>query len=176
MTSADPRYPIGPFTEDRDVNPAKREAWIAQIAAAPGEYRTLLAGLSDDALETPYRDGGWTVRQVVHHVFDSHANAYVRFRLGLTEDVPTIRPYDEARWAELPDAKSGPVELSLTLIDALHRRWVALLQAMSERDFRREVVHPESGRQPLDRLLQMYAWHGRHHAAHIASVRQRLGA
>lgn len=171
----DPRYPIGPFTEDRDVTPAKRAAWIAQVAAAPAEYRALLTGLSDAALDTPYREGGWTVRQVVHHVFDSHANAYVRFKLALTEDVPTIKPYDEAKWAELPDSKSGAVDVSLALLDGLHRRWVSVMQSMTEGEFRREIVHPESGRQPLDRVLQVYAWHGRHHAAHIAAVRQRLG-
>jgi uncharacterized damage-inducible protein DinB len=174
MPSTDPRFPIGPFTEDKAVTPAKRAAWIAQIAEAPAVFRSLVAALPESALDTRYREGGWTVRQVVHHVFDSHANAYVRFRLGLTEDVPRIKAYNEAAWAELPDAKTGPVEMSLVLLEALHRRWVALLESMTEEQFRREIDHPESGRQPLDRVLQIYAWHGRHHAGHIASVRNRV--
>ena len=172
----DPRYPIGRFAPQTDATPQARALRIAQIGAAPAALRAALAGLPEARLDTPYREGGWTVRQLVHHVADSHLNAYTRFRLALTEDRPTIRPYDEAAWAELADARDAPVELSLALLDALHARWVLLLEAVSPADWDREVVHPEHGRAlSLDTLLQLYAWHGRHHVAHVTALRGRAG-
>jgi len=171
----DLRYPIGKFTADPEVTDAKRPRWIEEIAATPASLRAAVAGLSDARLDTPYRPGGWTVRQVVHHLPDSHLNAYVRFKLALTEAEPTVKTYEEAAWAELSDGRSGPVELSLGLLGTLHGRWVLLLRAMSPTDFGRTLRHPELGRVNLDTYLQMYAWHGRHHVAHITSLRERMG-
>jgi hypothetical protein len=171
----DLRYPIGKFTADPEVTDAKRPRWIEEIAATPASLRAAVAGLSDARLDTPYRPGGWTVRQVVHHLPDSHLNAYVRFKLALTEAEPTVKTYEEAAWAELSDGRSGPVELSLGLLETLHGRWVLLLRAMSPTDFGRTLRHPELGRVNLDTYLQMYAWHGRHHVAHITSLRERMG-
>jgi hypothetical protein len=171
----DPRYPIGPFRFHGPQTSERRLDCIARIAAAPAGMRRAVAGLTDAQLDTPYRDGGWTVRQVVHHVPDSHLNAYTRFRLALTEPSPTIKPYLEHRWAELPDARGAPVELSLTLLEALHRRWVLLLQSLGDSDWDLTVVHPEHGReQSLDEILAMYAWHGEHHTAHITRLRSRM--
>ena len=171
---SDPRYPVGRFAFDGDVSDAARAARIADIEAAPRLLRAALEGLSPRQLDTPYRDGGWTVREVVHHVPDSHLNAYVRFKLALTEDAPTIKPYDEAKWATLPDSRETPIEVSLTLLDALHARWVTLLRAMSPADFSRTFVHPEQGRaMSLDTTLALYAWHGRHHVGHVALVAGR---
>lgn len=171
----DLRYPIGQFRYEGAPDQPRREQWIEEIAAAPAKLRAVVAGLSSQQLDTPYRDGGWTVRQVVHHLPDSHLNAYTRIKLALTEDEPTIRPYEEARWAELPDARSGPVELSLTLLDVLHQRWVLLLRSLRPDDFRRRFRHPEHGRLfELDEAVAMYAWHGRHHVAHITSLRRRM--
>ena len=172
MTVADPRYPIGKFSFDGDVSDAARAARIADIEAAPRLLREAVGGMSARQLDTPYREGGWTVRQVVHHVPDSHLNAYVRFKLALTEDAPTIKPYDEAKWAALPDSRETPIEVSLALLDALHRRWVTLLRAMTPADFARAFVHPEHGRSmPLDMVLALYAWHGKHHLGHVKSVK-----
>ncbi len=171
----DLRYPIGKFVFDEDVTPDLRAASIQAIAQFPRQLRTVVAPMSDRQLETPYREGGWTVRQVVHHVVDSHINAYVRFRWALTEDAPMLKPYDEKAWAELPDARNARVALSLDLLGALHARWVTLLEAMTADDFARPIEHPESGRQPLDRFLQLYAWHGRHHLAHINLVADPTG-
>jgi uncharacterized damage-inducible protein DinB len=148
---------------------------IEQIAATPAKMREAVAGLTPQQLETPYRDGGWTLRQVVHHVPDSHMNSYVRFKLGLTEQAPTIRPYDEARWAELADSRDTSLETSMTLLESLHDRWVRLLRAMSAEDFQRTLNHPENGMMTLDAMLALYAWHGRHHVAHITSTRARNG-
>ena len=149
---------------------------IADIAAAPAAMRTAVRGLNDGQLDTPYRPGGWTVRQVVHHVPDSHMNAYTRFKLALTEDTPTIKPYDEGKWAETPDGKSALVEESLTLLDALHKRWLIVLTSMQPSDFLRKLNHPEwDAPLSLDAMLALYAWHGRHHAAHIAGLRTREG-
>jgi hypothetical protein len=171
----DPRYPIGPFRFDGQVDPARRRQRIDEIAAAPDHLRAAVAGLRPAQLDTPYREKGWTVRQVVHHVPDSHLNAYTRIKLALTEDEPTIKPYEEARWAELPDAR-GPVEISLSLLESLHRRWVLLLRELTPADFNRRFRHPEQGRaMALDEVLAMYAWHGRHHVAHITSLRRRMG-
>jgi hypothetical protein len=172
----DPRFPIGKF-ERRDIlTPDERRAAIDAIAAAPGRMRDAVAGLTDAQLDTPYRDDGWTVRQVVHHVPDSHLNAYTRLKLALTEDDPAIRPYDEARWAELEDSRLTPVEVSLTLLESLHARWVTLLRSMNADDFRRTLHHPDHpGVLTVDWLLALYAWHGRHHVAHVTSLRERLG-
>ena len=172
----DLRYPIGQFRYEAEPDQHRREQWIDQIAATPANLRAAVAGLSPHQLDTPYRDKGWTVRQVVHHLPDSHLNAYTRIKLALTEDEPTIRPYEEARWAELPDARDGPVELSLTLLDVLHQRWVLLLRSLRPDDFHRRYRHPEHGRLfELDEVVALYAWHGRHHVAHITSLRSRMG-
>jgi uncharacterized damage-inducible protein DinB len=167
----DLRYPVGPFVYDRDTPPGRREEWIRQIAGAPALLRSAVSGLSDRQIETPYRPGGWTVRQVVHHVPDSHLNAYCRFKLALTEDNPTIKPYDEAAWANVADTAGTPLEVSLTLLEALHQRWVVLLEAMTPADFARPLLHPDRGAISLDWMLQLYAWHGRHHAGHVMLVR-----
>ena len=173
---SDFRYPIGPFRFEGRSEQRAREAWIGEIAAAPGHLRAAVAGLTPAQLDTPYRDKGWTVRQVVHHVPDSHLNAYTRIKLALTEEEPTIKPYDEARWAELPDVRTAPIETSLTLLECLHRRWVLLLRELRPRDFERRFRHPEHGRSiGLEEVLAMYAWHGRHHVAHITSLKKREG-
>ena len=169
----DLRYPVGKLSYDREVTAGKRTAWIRQIAETPAALRAALGGLSDTQLDTPYRPGGWTLRQVAHHVPDSHMNAFVRFKLALTEDNPTIKPYNEAEWAKLADVRLTPIETSLEILDAVHRRWVLLLESMRPEDFGRPLMHPENGPMTLDKLLQMYAWHGRHHVAHITSLRQR---
>jgi uncharacterized damage-inducible protein DinB len=172
----DLQYPIGDFSYDGPMTDARRAACVTRIAAAPAALRAAVARLSDAQLDTPYRPGGWTVRQVVHHVPDSHLNAYVRIRLALTEDTPTIKPYEEARWAELPDARTLPVETSLTLLEALHARWVALLGGLGAADGARQLRHPEHGRlMTVDELIAMYAWHGEHHVAHVTSLRARNG-
>jgi uncharacterized damage-inducible protein DinB len=171
----DLRYPIGKFEIPPHITDVDRTALVDQIAALPGEIRAAVAGLDDAKLDTPYRDGGWTVRQVVHHVPDSHLNAYTRFKLALTEDTPTIKTYEEARWAELPEARSAPIEVSLALLEALHERWVLLLRVLAPGQFTRSFRHPEIGLMSLDQQVAMYAWHGRHHLAHIASLRARMG-
>jgi hypothetical protein len=171
----DLRYPVGRFAKDPEVTPEKIRGWIAEIEATPAALRAALAGLSPEQLDTPYRPGGWTVRQVAHHVPDSHVNAYVRFKLALTEEEPTIKPYEEARWAELADTRETPLEVSLALLEALHRRWVTLLRSLAPADWNRRLVHPELGRLALDHVLQIYAWHGRHHVAHVTALRQREG-
>ena len=172
----DSRYPVGRFTFEPPATPAQRAAWCDEIAAAPGRLEAALAGLDEPQLDTPYREGGWTVRQVAHHLPDSHANAYVRFRLGLTEDGARIMPYDEARWAELADAKSAPVDVSVRLLEALHERWVALIRSTAPADFARSLVHPEhADGLTLDKLVALYAWHGRHHVGQIEHLRERLG-
>jgi DinB family protein len=161
------RYPVGKAPRIKELDRETRARLIDTIAETPARFRSLVAGLSDAQLDTPYRPGGWTIRQVVHHVPDSHMNAYIRMKLALTEETPTIRPYEEDRWAELPEAKSGPVDMSLTLLDALHRRWVALLRALPEADFRKTYTHPDLGVVSLDEAIGLYEWHCRHHAAHI---------
>lgn len=172
----DLRYPIGPFRFGGDADQNLREKWIGEIAATPGHLRAAVTGLTPLQLDTPYRDKGWTVRQVVHHLPDSHLNAYTRMKLALTEDEPTIKPYEEARWAELPDGRTAPTEVSLTLLGCLHRRWVLLLRELAPADFGRRFRHPEHGRSiGLDEVLAMYAWHGRHHVAQITSLRSRMG-
>jgi len=157
------------------VTSAMRTEAIREIAATPEKLRAAVKGLNDTQLDTPYREGGWTVRQVVHHVADSHLNAYVRLRLALTESEPAIKPYDEGAWAKLEDAEHAPVEVSLRLIDPLHERWVRLLQSLKSEDFGRKLVHPEHGAQTVDWLAQLYAWHGRHHTAHVTELRKQKG-
>lgn len=169
------RYPIGPYQAKGSTGEDSRRGFMAEMAAAPALLRTAVAGLSSVQLNTPYRAGGWTVRQVVHHLADAHLNWYVRTKLALTEDRPTIKPYAEARWAELCDARQGPIEPSLLLLDGLHERWVRLFEALTPEDWRREFVHPERGLLTLEATLPMHAWHGRHHTAQINGLRQRLG-
>jgi len=168
------RYPTGRFQRPTEaLSPAERRRHVERIASTPAALRKAVDGLSDSQLDTPYRPGGWTVRQVVHHVPDSHLNAYVRFKLALTEDVPTIKPYDEARWALLGDVSKTPIETSLSLLDALHERWVALLGTVAQQDYERQLVHPQNGTMTLDQLLALYSWHGPHHVAHVTRLRER---
>jgi uncharacterized damage-inducible protein DinB len=171
----DLRYPVGRLQEDGPLGEERRLELIEQIAETPERLRAAVHGLNHQQLDTPYRPGGWTVRQVIHHVPDSHLNAYVRFKLALTEETPTIKPYAEALWAALPDTGRTAPEVSLALLDALHKRWVILLRAMDDADFARTLQHPEKGRLTLDQMLALYAWHGRHHVAHITSLREREG-
>jgi uncharacterized damage-inducible protein DinB len=172
---SDPRYPIGKFTYDGPLAEAQRNQFIDEIERAPAALRAAVQGLSPEQMETPYREGGWTVRQVAHHVPDSHMNAYIRFKLALTEDEPTIKPYAEDRWAELADTRSTPLEVSLVLLDSLHERWVRLLRSIPPADWKRAFRHPELGTVTLEKNVALYAWHGRHHVAHIRELRQRLG-
>ncbi|MDX2060551.1 MAG: putative metal-dependent hydrolase [Gemmatimonadales bacterium] len=171
----DLRYPIGPFRFPDPYSAADRERDVDQLAALPARLRAAVAGLADARLDTPYRPDGWTVRQVVHHVPDSHMNAYIRVKLALTESEPTIKPYDEVGWANLPDS-GRPIAGSLALTDHLHERWVALLRALPAESFARTCVHPASGSVlSIDKLIAMYAWHGAHHVAHITELRRRQG-
>ena len=170
----DLRFPIGEFRTPPPGTATDRSIFIAMIAGAPAALRAAVAGLSEAQLDTPYRPDGWTVRQVVHHLPDSHLNSYTRLKLALTEDVPTIRTYDEAAWAGLPDA-AGPVEMSLTLLEHLHERWVYLWERLADEDWARRLRHPELGDMTLDALLAFYAWHGDHHVAHISHLRARQG-
>lgn len=172
--ASDLSYPIGKFHWNGANTDADRKRYIDEIAHSPGNLRAAVYGLNDTQLDTPYRPGGWTVRQVAHHVPDSHLNAYVRFKLGLTEDIPTIKPYDEKLWAELRDSRE-PIENSLVLLESLHKRWLTVLLAMNPEDFARSIQHPELGTVSLDRYLALYAWHGKHHAAHITGLRERNG-
>ena len=170
----DLRYPIGRFTYTAGDS-SQRAAFIDVIAELPERLRRAVQGMDDAKLDTPYRPGGWTVRQVVHHVPDSHMNAYVRFKLALTEDTPRIKPYDEARWAELADARSGSLAPSFAILDGLHHRWTKLLLSLAPADFERTVDYPERGVMTLDRMLALYAWHSRHHVAHITELAKREG-
>jgi uncharacterized damage-inducible protein DinB len=176
MTDLDDlRYPIGRFNPPAASTAGIRAAQIQTLRVLPERLQAAVSGLDDTQLDTPYRESGWTIRQLVHHIADSHANSYVRFKLALTEDWPTIKPYDEAAWAKLPDSLTLPVDVSLTFITALHARWVALLESMSEDDFQKGFNHPELGRQNLAKTLALYDWHSRHHTAHIANLRARQG-
>ena len=162
------RYPVGRMPRSSAPLDARtREEYLGVLESMPARVRALVNGLGDAELDTPYRPGGWTVRQVVHHVPDSHMNAYVRMKLAVTEDQPAVKTYEEGRWADLPEAKSGPVAMSIDLLDALHRRWVAFLRGLPERDFRKTFSHPEWGIVSIDDSLGMYAWHCRHHTEHI---------
>lgn len=197
----DERYPIGKYSPPSEITADVRNTWIAEIKALPESFRAALDGLNDDQLDTPYREGGWTLRQVAHHVPDSHMNAFIRFKWALSEDFPTIKAYDEGEWAKLPDVENTPVETSLQLLEALHSRWAVLLENMSDEDYQRAYVHPEflpenfqmsdkastdwmekssGGDLPpyiflLEKVLGLYAWHGKHHTAHITALRDRLG-
>lgn len=170
----DPRYPVGRFTPDPTPTPETRNRHIDQIAGLAPQMRRAVAGLSGDQLDTPYREGGWTVRQVVHHVPDSHLNAYVRLKWAMTEDAPMIKPYDEAAWATLEDSQLTPVEISLALLESLHARWTVLLRSLTAEDFQRTFNHPQSGPHDVDWLLGLYSWHGNHHVAHITALRERM--
>lgn len=176
---ADLRYPVGKFEWVAPANEQHaardRAGYIRTIAELPGQIAGVVAGLSAEQLDTPYRPDGWTVRQVVHHVPDSHVNAYIRFKLALTEEQPAIKPYNETEWAKLADSRVTPVEVSLQMLAALHARWADLLNSMQPSDFGRALYHPEHGVLTLDRMLAMYAWHSRHHLAHITSVCERMG-
>ena len=172
---SDLQYPVGKFQWAGSTTAENRRRAIAAIAATPGQLRAAVAGLSAKQLDTPYRPDGWTIRQVVHHVPESHMNAYIRFKLALTEDQPTIKPYEQEHWANLPDVEGTPIETSLALLESLHDRWVVLLRALSPEDFARTFKHPEMGEQSLDRTLALYAWHGAHHVAHVTSLRERSG-
>jgi hypothetical protein len=170
----DPRYPIGKFEMPRDITAERRRRAIDEIAATPAKLRAAVDGLNDAQLDTRYRDGGWTVRQVIHHVPDSHMNAFIRLRLALTEDKPTIRTYEEARWAELADAKA-PIAVSQTLLDSLHVRWDITWRSLKPEHFSRPLIHPDHGERNIDWLLFTYEWHGRHHTAHITELRKQNG-
>jgi hypothetical protein len=174
MDAPDLRYPVGKFKFPETVTPEDRRKYVDQIADTPAQLKAAVAGLSDHQLDTPYRPGGWTVRQVVHHVPDSHLNSYIRFRWALTEDEPDIKAYHEDRWAELSDARTAPVDVSLTLLDSLHRRWVTLLRSLTDENWKRTFRHPKLGLLTLEKNSALYAWHGRHHVAHITSLRERL--
>jgi DinB superfamily len=173
--SGDPCYPVGKFSSSVEQTAQQRQASIATLAALPENLRSAVSGLTEAQLETPYREGGWTVRQVVHHIADSHINAYVRSRRALTEDWPTVNAYDEKLWANLIDARTLPIAVSLDLLEALHRRWVTLFESLTDADWQRGYVHSENGRQKLSEVLQMYDWHCRHHVAHITELRKRMG-
>jgi uncharacterized damage-inducible protein DinB len=169
----DSRYPIGKMEMPKEITSAKRQQAIESIAATPKNLREAVRGLNDGQLDTPYREGGWTVRQVIHHVPDSHMNAYVRLKLALTEDKPTIKTYDESVWANLADSKSAPIEVSQKLLEALHERWDRVWRSLKVEDFSRPLVHPDIGERNIDWLLFVYEWHGRHHAAHITELRKQ---
>jgi len=175
MDNSDLRYPIGKFEFPKSVTREERTRFVEEIAAAPAQVKAVVAGLDTAQLDTPYRPGGWTVRQLAHHIPDSHMNSYVRFRLALTEDEPTINPYEEGRWAELADARTSPVEMSQVLLDSLHKRWLVLLRSLSDTDWKRTFRHPELGVFTLEQAAALYAWHGRHHVAHIKGLRDRMG-
>jgi hypothetical protein len=169
----DLRYPIGKFHYEGPPSAEQKRKFLAEIEQAPANLRAAVKDLVDQQLDTPYRPEGWTVRQVAHHVPDSHMNAYVRFKLALTEDEPTIKPYAEDKWALLADTQTTPVEISLTLLDSLHTRWVNLLRSLKEDEWKRTFRHPEMGAMTLEKTLALYAWHGRHHVSHITSLRER---
>ena len=171
----DPRFPIGRFERSGEVTPEQLDRWLGDIEALPLQLRGAVAPLSNERLDTTYRQGGWTLRQVVHHIPDSHLNAYVRFKWALTEDEPTIKTYDEARWAELADYRTVPVSVSLDFLTLVHRKWGALLRALTPEQWARSLVHPDEGRLDLATVAGLYAWHGRHHLAHITTTAERLG-
>jgi len=171
----DPRYPIGKFSFDGPLTAEQKKQYLDDIEQTPARMRAAVRGLSDQQLNTPYREGGWTVRQLAHHVPDSHMNAYIRFKLALTEDEPTIRPYMEDRWAELPESKQAPIDVSLALLDSLHQRWTMVLRNIPDADWKRTFRHPEMGLLSLEKTLALYSWHGRHHVAHVTTLREKMG-
>jgi uncharacterized damage-inducible protein DinB len=170
----DLRYPVGEFKFEGPLTDDQRQVFIDTIEETPKRMRAAVAELDDKQLDTPYRPAGWTIRQVVHHVPESHMNSYIRFKLAITEEAPTIKPYFEDRWAELDDARQAPIALSLDLLDALHGRWVWFLRSLKNEDFERTFRHPEMGMVSVDKNIALYAWHGRHHVAHITSLRERM--
>lgn len=170
----DARFPIGKFRLEGEVTLERRREWIARIAAAPARFRAAVADLTDEQLDTAYREGGWTVRQLIHHLADSHMNAYVRVKLALTEESPTVKTYDEALWASLPDSTITPPAVSLTILEALHARWVDLLESLDDAQWHRTIRHPEWGEIPLESVVAQYAWHSDHHIAHVAALRDRM--
>jgi uncharacterized damage-inducible protein DinB len=170
----DARFPIGKFHYEGLLSNDQKKAFLDDVEQTPAKLRAAVAGLSEKQLDTPYRPEGWTVRQVVHHVPDSHLNSYVRFKLALTEDEPTIKTYAEDRWAELADTKATPIEVSLTMLDSLHDRWMRLLRSLSAEEWKRTFRHPDLGPMTLEKTLALYAWHGRHHVAHITELRKRM--
>ncbi len=172
---ADPRFPIGKFSFDGTLTEQQKAKFLDDIEQAPAQLEAAVRGLSEKQLDTPYRDRGWTVRQLVHHVPDSHMNSYMRFKLALTEEEPMIRPYMEDRWAELPEAKTAPIGLSLGLLSSLHTRWVLMLRELQPPDWKRTFRHPEIGLMTLEKNLALYAWHGKHHVAHVTRLRERMG-
>ncbi|MGI8466892.1 MAG: YfiT family bacillithiol transferase [Pyrinomonadaceae bacterium] len=171
--SEDLRFPIGKFEKPQTITAETRDKFIKTIEALPPNLKDAIEGLSDEQLDAPYRPEGWSVRQLVHHIADSHLNSFCRFKLGLSEDMPTIKPYDEAVWAEMADSKNAPVELSMSIIDGLHARWTRLLKSMTNDDFAKQINHPEHGAMTLGELLALYDWHSRHHTAHITKLRER---
>ena len=170
----DARFPVGKFHYDGPPTEEQKKKFLDEIALTPVNLRSAVKGLTEQQLDTPYRPGGWTVRQVVHHVPDSHLNSYIRFKLALTEDEPIIKTYEEARWAELPDTKATPIEVSLTLLESLHDRWMRLLRSLSPEDWKKTFRHPALGPMTLEKTLALYAWHGRHHVAHITELRKQM--
>lgn len=172
---SDPRYPIGKFSYAGPPTPEQQQQNLTDIEHTPASLRAALRGLSDKQLESPYREGGWTLRQLAHHVPDSHMNSYIRCKLALTEDEPTIKPYMENLWAELPEAKHAPIEMSLALLDSLHQRWMLMLHKLSDADWKRTFRHPQLGPMSLEKNIALYAWHGRHHVAHVTSFREKMG-
>lgn len=172
--ATDPRYPVGKFQRPEKLTTEQREAYLAVLAGLPAALRQSVAGMNDKQLDTPYRDGGWTVRQLVHHVADSHQQMVARMKLTLTEDCPPVKTYDEAAWAELADSRTLPIELSLSILDALHTRAVVVLRSLSEEQWKLCMDHPDWGRIRLDQLLALYEWHSRHHVAHVTELRKRM--
>lgn len=168
------RYPIGKYDRSQPLTAESLQAALNSIATHPGELRAAVVTLSDEQLDTPYRPGGWSLRQTIHHLADSHMNAYIRCKLALTEENPTIKPYEEARWSELTDAREGNVEMSLNLLNALHDRWVTCLDSLTPEQWKRTFNHPESGVTPLDMAAHLYAWHGQHHLTQIKNLRERM--
>ena len=169
------RYPIGKFSPSLPITDEQVERYIFSLAGLPASLQEAVAGLTPAQLDTPYREGGWTVRQVIHHLPDSHMNGYMRQKLALTENLPLIRPYDEAAWAALPDSQQGAPEVSIALLAALHQRWVLLLKCLQPEQREREFVHPEAGKQRIREHIGLYAWHGEHHLAHITALKKRKG-
>jgi len=175
MNIDDLRYPTGKWIRQPSLDASGLAAMIQAIAVTPAALAASVKGLTNAQLDTPYRDGGWTPRQIVHHIADSHMNAYIRFKLGMTEDNPTIKPYDEKKWSDTIDAGQAPAELSLAIVDGVHQRWVQFMKSLDAAAFARTVQHPERGPMTLSDLVQLYAWHGKHHTAHITGLRQRMG-
>jgi uncharacterized damage-inducible protein DinB len=172
---SDPRFPIGKFSYEGPMTAEQKAKFLDDVEQTPERLRAAVAGLSEQQLDTPYREGGWTVRQVVHHVPDSHMNSYIRCKLALTEENPTIKPYMEDLWAELPESRTAPIEMSLSLLENLHRRWILLLRNLKPEEWKRTFRHPELGPMPLEKNLALYSWHGRHHVAHITALRESKG-